>query len=846
MSDLQRTERDLVLAPNEFAFIQSDTKGDVTCYVGPTKASLDNTDKPVIFDERTKTFRRVSLDEATTIFKTAPEGWYVVLKNPAPDRNHPTPGTANSSGKIKVGHKVNIAGPCDFALWPGQMCKIVKGHHLRSNQYLIVRVYDEEAAKENWDKMVFKTQTKIDQETEQPDKESLSTDVPKDLATGKIYIVKGTEISFFMPPTGIEVVSHNGEYIREAVTLERLEYCVLLDESGNKRYVRGPNVVFPSPTEIFVRKNESRKFKAIELNEISGIYVKVIAGYNNDPNKMMDEGEEFDYKVGEELFITGKDTRIYFPREEHAIIKYGDKEVHFAVAIPAGEGRYVMNRETGDINLVKGPKMLLPDPRTEVIVRRTLSDDEVNMIYPGNTEALQFNHSLREQANEQDGSRSLARGMKTFGATSATLEAFGAENERSMVNYAGEPAEKGYVGNSMRRKSGFSKPRTIELNTKYEGVPAIDIWTGYAILVKSKTSERKVVVGPATYLLGYDETVEGMTLSMGKPKTTDQRLKTGFLRVSNNKVSDIVGVETSDMVSCDITLSYRVNFEGNKEKWFDVENYVKFLCDHVRSRLSNIVKRVGIEKLNASCADIVRDIILGEATEEGRKGLVFVENGMRITDVEVLDLTIGDVHIAKMLTTTQTDTVRSALELVSKRQSLDNAIETAKITEQIENLRKKASLDQIERSLEVDEAKHEAELKTIEIEKIETGHIHVATMVLEDHRTKVSEISLARKEKEAGVELSLQKDEQDIDISLITAETVAFKDKMASISPQLANAINALGERATLTAISEAIAPIALAQGNGVIGQLGSLLGGTQLGEKLSDMFKQIEPPSDD
>ena len=30
----------------------------------------------------------------------------------------------------------------------------------------------------------------------------------------------------------------------EAVTLERLEYCILLDEDGNKRYIRGPAVVF--------------------------------------------------------------------------------------------------------------------------------------------------------------------------------------------------------------------------------------------------------------------------------------------------------------------------------------------------------------------------------------------------------------------------------------------------------------------------------------------------------------------------------------------------------------------------------------------------------------------------
>ena len=52
------------------------------------------------------------------------------------------------------------------------------------------------------------------------------------------------------------------------------------DKDGNKRYIKGPDVVFPEPTERFVEKNGSRKFKAIELNEISGIYLKVIAPYS--------------------------------------------------------------------------------------------------------------------------------------------------------------------------------------------------------------------------------------------------------------------------------------------------------------------------------------------------------------------------------------------------------------------------------------------------------------------------------------------------------------------------------------------------------------------------------------
>ncbi len=321
-------ERDLVLAPNEYAFIADETKGNINAYVGPYKTSLANTDQPVNFNPTSKRFERCLLEVATQSFAVAPVGWYLVLKNPTRDTNHPKTGAINNLAELEVGRKVNLPGPAAFALWPGQMIRVIQGHNLRSNQYLVVRIYDEEAAKANWKNAVIKPQTGSDdapREASQPE-----------LTMGQQMVIRGTDVSFYIPSTGIEVVPDaGGEYVREAATLERLEYCMLLDESGNKTYLQGPAVVFPSPTETFVQREGVRKFRAIELNENSGIYVKVIAPYT-EGNKQ--------YTVGEELFITGKDQMIYFPRPEHAVVKYGDDTIHYAVAIPAGEARYVLDR----------------------------------------------------------------------------------------------------------------------------------------------------------------------------------------------------------------------------------------------------------------------------------------------------------------------------------------------------------------------------------------------------------------------------------------------------------------------------------------------------------------------
>src|SRR5581483_5648331 len=153
-----RRAQDMILAPNEYAYISDETKGEVNVFVGPNKQSLAGTDQMVKFDTKTKRFSPTSREQGNQLFQTAPEGWYVVLKNPAEGDKHPAGSGKLSTPTLRVGKKVNISGPCSFALWPGQMAKVVQGHSLKSNEYLLCRVYDEEAARANWSKAVIKTQ----------------------------------------------------------------------------------------------------------------------------------------------------------------------------------------------------------------------------------------------------------------------------------------------------------------------------------------------------------------------------------------------------------------------------------------------------------------------------------------------------------------------------------------------------------------------------------------------------------------------------------------------------------------------------------------------------------------
>ena len=808
-------QRDLVLAPNEYCLVQSRTNGVIRVYTGPIMLTISAQEALVVFDEKTKQFKETNdFNRAKQIFTSAPEGWYVVLKNPAPNDEHPEIGKAVQSPALEVGKKVNIPGPCTFSLFPGQMAKVVQGHQLRSNQYLLARVYDAEAADKSQSVIVSADGKQIE-------------DTNKYFA-GQMLIIKGTDVSFYIPPTGIEVVPVDNNtkkgYVRNAVTLERLEYAILKDENGTKNYVHGPRVVFPKPTETFVESSKSNSvvFKTVELSPISGIYLKVIADYEDEKG--------IKHETGEEMFLTGNDQMIYHPRPEHAIISYDNKLMHHAIAIPEGEGRYIMNRLTGEISTVKGPAMYLPDPRTEVVVRRKLTPNQCELWYPGNQEVKEYNESLNEARVNKD----LRQRAKTLSSLDLALNNYVDSN----INAADTLAH--YETNAnISRGTSYTKPRTITLDNKFEGVVSIDVWTGYAVNVISKNGERKTICGPQTVLLDYDQTLEVIQMSTGNPKSSDHLLKTVYLRHENNKVSDTIWAETADFVEVKVKVSYCVDFAPDyKNKWFSIDNYVKYLCERERSLIKRAIKQYTIEEFYSNYADIVRDIAIDNGKEKGegaRPGRFFSENGMYVHDCEVLNVIIQS-DIEDILTEHQYEMVQKSLELTDaeKRVSLAEALAAAEEKEQ--ELRNQKLLNQME--LERKEALRKMEIQS-EVQRKAEAEKQAMKQAEQDMQPVLDAIAAAenaRKEKEFAIQVEHKKQLVEIEEAKQKAYAETVAKIMESISEDLVAALGAKANADVLEAVSKSMSPLAIARGESVADTTNLLLRGTSL-EGLLEQF---------
>jgi major vault protein len=473
--------------------------------------------------------------------------------------------------------------------------------------------------------------------------------------------------------------------------------------------------------------------------------------------------------------------------------------------------------------------MYLPDPRTEVVVKRKLTETQCNLWYPGNRAVLEYNVGLTEKAVEKSAAASMNFVDSLTAYSTATSNASTLANLEAKANIS--------------RGTSYTKPRTITLDTKLDGVVSIDVWTGYAVNVISKSGERKVVCGPQTVLLDYDQDLERLELSTGRPKTTDSTIKTVFLRHENNKVSDLINIETKDFVRATVKVSYCVDFDkAYMDKWFAVDNYIKYMCDRVRSLLKRAAKDYTIQEFYQSYSDIVRNVTLGlpldgTEAEYGHAGhRFFPENGMFIHDVEVLSIDVQR-DIENMLLSKQTEMIRKTLELADAQREAEIAEALSVAEQKKQELRTQELLNKMElqkmeaeRKLEIQaEINRQQEAENLAKKQAERDMQPILDAIAAADEARKSAGHQAQMERAAAENKALQDHEKamaDIEAVKQAAYAATVEQIMKSITPDLVAALELGGKCDLMTTMAEHMSPYALAQGESVVDATQKLLNG--------------------
>ncbi len=593
--------------------------------------------------------------------------------------------------------------------------------------------------------------------------------------------------------------------VRQAVVLGEKEFCVILDADGKREIKRGPARVFPGPYDSFQTKgSRERIYDAYELLPQRALWLRFIAPIAKSKlEHQLPRGIELEqeiYQPGDELVVTGINS-FFFPFNEVEILH------------PLTGGPHVGN------------------DHSEIFIE-AIGIDQRSGIY------------VRDLST---GEARLVRGKRSY-----------LVDPRKEVHITRTvPAEEWNLWISHHEPH----KRTQEAVTTPWAM-SITVPHNTAVLATSADGQR-VIEGPCVDLLEYEEVLAPLTLSTGTPKSDARTIRTCFLRTAGNRVSDRISMETADFVQIDAKVSYHVAFDNeHKASWFNHENYVGLLCDHLRSLVRGQARAMPLVELWPRLSEVIRDIILGEKTDAGRAGRLFTENGMRVTEVEVLSGEILDVEIAQLLETVQRESValvigdQQAREKLRSRK-LRHELEQERITLEQEAQTAQAKLVALQRELA--QQARLAELRDQESaarEGVELGAAREALALEKDleRQAAMAQAKAARLRAKVAAKVEaaqLEHGEQQSHQAAMTtlrikerdAESAAVVAERQAVQPALVEALTALGDKIVLADVAQNMNLVSLFKGKDVATLFRDVLGGTKLGDTITTM---LPPTSDD
>jgi major vault protein len=291
------------------------------------------------------------------------------------------------------------------------------------------------------------------------------------------------------------------------------------------------------------------------------------------------------------------------------------------------------------------------------------------------------------------------------------------------------------------------------------------------------------------------------------------------------------------------------------DKWFAVDNYVKYMTDRVRSLLKRAAKNYTIYDFYQTYSDIVRRVALDldvETAEREHAGhMFFPENGMFIHDVEVLSIDIQR-DISELLFEKQEEMIRKTLELADAKREIEIAealseaekkkqeVRTLELLNKMELQKKEAETElalraQIARQKEAEEAaKKKAELDMQPI----LDAIADAAIKRDDAQHKAD---LDRKTEELNLEVNHQNALATIESAKQAAYANTVKEIMASITPDLIAALEVGGKCDLMATLAENMSPLAIANGESIVDTTDRLIRGTPMETSLKEILAKFK-----
>jgi major vault protein len=589
----------------------------------------------------------------------------------------------------------------------------------------------------------------------------------------------------------LEREARQARLVRQAVVLGEKEYCVIVDADGKREIKVGPARVFPGPYDVFmVEGSRNRVYDAYELLPQRALWLRVIAPITRDDlAARLPRGFALDkdgYYPGDELLLTGVST-FFVPFNEIEVLSPQTGE-----AVVGNDHRTVFIEAIGI------------DQKSGIYVR-DLATGEVRLV--------------RGKQSYLVDPRKEVQITRTVPAVDWNLWIAGNEPHK-------------------RTHAPITTPWALSLTVPHN----------MAALATSADGQR-VIQGPCVTLLGYEEALTSVLLSTGTPKSDQEPLRTCFLRVGGNRVTDAITVETLDFVAISVRVSLSVTFlPEQKDRWFNHENYIQVLVDHLRSIVRGRCRTLTLSTLWPAIPGVVRDTILGEraASGGGRPGRPFPENGMVVTEVEVLSADIVDPSIAALMQGMQSEFVTLQIGDRQAQEALTSARLRAEIKRQHQDLAQEAREREAQLAEHARRLDHETAVARMKDEEAlgrqqqaladaREAAALAARLAREadereaerTHLQKSAEAQAAAKRMVDAADVETQRALRDLEVLVLKAESAATVAERQAVQAGLVEALTALGDKALLAEVAGNMNLVSLFKGKDVGTILAEVLGGT-------------------
>jgi hypothetical protein len=233
---------------------------------------------------------------------------------------------------------------------------------------------------------------------------------------------------------------------------------------------------------------------------------------------------------------------------------------------------------------------------------------------------------------------------------------------------------------------------------------------------------------------------------------------------------------------------------------------------------------------------LARQAEAGTDEETDLTGLYFSENGMRVTDVEVLDLQLNDERIAQILDEARKNVVVQNISLENSKRDLEltqenERINKEKLTAQQATVRFKAEIEQETTNLDLGNSL--ALLKS-ELEKVSARkEIVEATQANEqvDHEAELArakdkeDATLAVRQASEELKQSSSKFAEELRQSGVTIDSEALIAQFAALEGGFTEALTALSRDDVAVKIAEATSVQTMIGGKSAVDVIAQILG---------------------